>query len=266
MKSCYTTSQAAKLLAVSSDTVLRWVKAGKIRSYRTPGGHCRIPADAVAALLPGGRGASAAQVRPAPAPGYQYCWEHYGSPRRIGPECRNCIAYLSRTRRCYELRDDPGLFGPLKLFCQKPCTDCEYHRAARCRGQGVLVLSRNRRWLATLTAGSAASGLRLATAASEYECAAAIAGFRPDFIVMDLVLGRRRIRDIHRHLSRDGRLPLIRIIHTSRTPGWAEDCSPEVLGWLRKPFTCGQLREFVSGARRAAGPRGTSPSAPVRPE
>ena len=48
----YTTSQAAKLLSVSADTVLKWVKAGKINSYRTPGGHYRIPADAVETLLP----------------------------------------------------------------------------------------------------------------------------------------------------------------------------------------------------------------------
>ena len=42
-KDYLTTTQAAKLLSVTPDTVLKWVKAGKVKSYRTLGGHFRIP-------------------------------------------------------------------------------------------------------------------------------------------------------------------------------------------------------------------------------
>ena len=38
-----TTTQAAEMLSVSPDTVLKWVKAGKLRAHRTLGGHFRIP-------------------------------------------------------------------------------------------------------------------------------------------------------------------------------------------------------------------------------
>lgn len=44
MAKAYTTFQAAKLLGVSPPTVIKWTNDGKIRSYRTPGGHRRIPA------------------------------------------------------------------------------------------------------------------------------------------------------------------------------------------------------------------------------
>ena len=49
-KDYFTTTEAANLLSVSPDTVLKWVRAGKIESYRTPGGHSRIPSEAVARL------------------------------------------------------------------------------------------------------------------------------------------------------------------------------------------------------------------------
>ncbi|WP_457826562.1 MerR family transcriptional regulator, partial [Staphylococcus aureus] len=55
-KDYLTTSQAARLLAVSPDTVLKWVRAGKVKSYRTLGGHFRIPLSEIGAV---GSGAEA---------------------------------------------------------------------------------------------------------------------------------------------------------------------------------------------------------------
>lgn len=42
MKSFFTMSQAATICAVNRSTMHRWVTAGKIKSYSTPGGHKRI--------------------------------------------------------------------------------------------------------------------------------------------------------------------------------------------------------------------------------
>lgn len=38
----YTTFQVAKFLGVSLPTVVNWVKSGKLRAHKTPGGHRRI--------------------------------------------------------------------------------------------------------------------------------------------------------------------------------------------------------------------------------
>lgn len=41
----------AKLFGVDSKTVTRWARAGKIPSFRTPGGHRRFYLSAIAPLL-----------------------------------------------------------------------------------------------------------------------------------------------------------------------------------------------------------------------
>ena len=37
-----TTGQAARLCSVTPDTVLKWIKKGRLRGVRTAGGHYRI--------------------------------------------------------------------------------------------------------------------------------------------------------------------------------------------------------------------------------
>ncbi len=248
LKSYYTTSQVAKLLSVSADTVLKWVKAGKIASHRTPGGHNRIPVEAVNALLPAAEQATAATVASSDVdPAYTYCWSYYGGPDGVRTECRNCVAYKSQARRCYEMRDIPEEFGHLRLFCQSRCEDCEFYNLTHKHSHSVLIVSRNRGWMADLARQAVTSRLRFETASNAYECGAVIAQFRPDFIVVDCSFGTSRTKDICRHLNEDDRIPFTRIILTSRQANWAEDCAQDVFGWIEKPFTIDQLGEFIEG-------------------
>lgn len=46
-----TPGEVAALFRVDRKTVTRWAKAGKLRSFKTPGGHTRIPEADVQALL-----------------------------------------------------------------------------------------------------------------------------------------------------------------------------------------------------------------------
>lgn len=41
----YTTMEAARILRVSSQTIRNYIYSGKIKSYRTPGGHHRVSKD-----------------------------------------------------------------------------------------------------------------------------------------------------------------------------------------------------------------------------
>ena len=50
-KKFYTTFEVAKILSVNPLTVWRWCKKGKIKAWRTPGGHYRIPREEVDRLL-----------------------------------------------------------------------------------------------------------------------------------------------------------------------------------------------------------------------
>lgn len=254
-KSHYTTSQAAKLLSVSADTVLKWVKAGKILSYQTPGGHNRIPARAVEALLPAGAIDS--------GPGeltrsYDHCWDFYADEDGVRDDCRDCVAFKSGARRCYEMRDIPEEFGHLRLFCHTRCEDCDFYRLTHGRERRrVLVVSRQETWLARLADEATRTDLKLEFAASEYACGTIMEKFRPDFIVLDCSFGTNRTREICRHLNADDRIPFTRIILTSRLARWADDCEQEVCGWIEKPFTVDQLGAFIESASRTDLPADT---------
>lgn len=67
-----TTKQAAEMLGVAVSTVQKWVELGKLASWKTPGGHRRIPRDAVHAVLQGSVAApmrdDAAQAEVQPRP------------------------------------------------------------------------------------------------------------------------------------------------------------------------------------------------------
>ncbi len=255
MKSHFTTTQAARLLSVSSDTVLKWVKAGKLASYRTPGGHHRIPAEAVTALLPGD---DAAGTSPPDGSDHLHCWDaraHDGGP---DPACRDCPAYASRARRCHELRDDPVTFARLELDCDSDCPACEVYRLTRDRRPGVLMVSRSGAWMRRLAEAAAGADLELEVVDSAYACAAALERFRPDFVVLDAALGAARTREIRRHLVADPRLPLPRVVLASRRPRWDETCARDLCGWIRKPFDLDRLEHFLDGHRRPE-----SPGAPV---
>ena len=41
----FTTSEVARYCAVTNDGVLKWIKAGKLKAFSTPGGHYRIASD-----------------------------------------------------------------------------------------------------------------------------------------------------------------------------------------------------------------------------
>lgn len=246
-KNHYTTSQAAKLLSVSADTVLKWVKAGKISSYRTPGGHYRIPADAVETLLPGTR---LDPVLTESDKSYDFCWNFYAGDKGVRTECTDCVAYRSKARRCYEMRGIPEEFGHLRLFCESSCEECDFYQRTHQQRRSVLIVSRHHRWLDELVTQADGTTLKLECATSEYECGTLIEKFRPDFIVLDRSLGSSRTRNLCRHLNEDERIPFTRIILTSRFARWTEECEQEVCGWIEKPFTLPQLDNFIEGATR----------------
>ncbi len=116
-----TTGQAAALCSVTPDTVLKWVNSGKLPARRTAGGHCRIARRALMEMLAqrsrGGRA-------------FSFCWEYYSKDGRLAPECSECLVFLARASRCYELarRISRGL--PAKFICQGPCEECAFYHMA----------------------------------------------------------------------------------------------------------------------------------------
>ena len=101
------TGQAAKLCSVTPDTVLKWIKRGRLEAVRTAGGHYRIdvmeldpfmvPPTRDEAQVP----AVTAAVEPAETSPNTRCWEYLSTEGKVRDDCRQCVVYRVRATRCF---------------------------------------------------------------------------------------------------------------------------------------------------------------------
>lgn len=120
VKSYLTTGEAAALFDVDPDTVLRWIKSGDIPAIRTPGGHYRIHKNVFINKLITNEDNAKSNL--------PHCWEFHSESGLLKDECKECIAYKSRTSRCYELSKLSELTNHTKLLCTYSCEECSYFR------------------------------------------------------------------------------------------------------------------------------------------
>ncbi|NIO28949.1 MAG: excisionase family DNA-binding protein [Candidatus Latescibacteria bacterium] len=127
-KRLYTTFQAARLFGVTPDTVLNWIKSGKIPAGRTLGGHYRIRKETLDELL--SRIASQDSVEePTPTRNtFPYCWEFHSQHGKSIEACRSCLVHKTRAKYCYEMNPVPKKLGYIKMFCVTECEDCDYYK------------------------------------------------------------------------------------------------------------------------------------------
>jgi CheY-like chemotaxis protein len=120
-------------------------------------------------------------------------------------------------------------------------------------GQGlkVLILSERPETLMPEDRIPPERGLEVRLVSSEYECAREIENFRPDYVIVDCALGRKRTGEVCNAIFDDPRIPVPRIILTSKTRSIRDYCDREVFGWIRKPFPPERLRECLEGAEKA---------------
>jgi excisionase family DNA binding protein len=249
-KQMLTTTQAARLLSVSPDTVLKWVKAGKIPAKRTLGGHYRIKPESLdlppktVELLP-------VVSSPTDIPVvHQYCWEFHADNGEIKDDCLSCITYKSRSRRCYEFADLPEGIGFLKLNCRTTCEECDFYRLVSGQNPNILICSKSQRIITDLRSADDCENMNIRIGEDEYEVASIIETFRPDFIVVDCSIGYRRSKRLCMNLFRDARIPVTRILLASRSKNLTDYCDRDVFAWIKKPFTTEQLKECIEGASR----------------
>ena len=123
-KDYLTTGQAATLFSVDSDTVLRWIKTGKIPAYRTPGGHYRIHRSVFLTRIAEESCFISNKNFRQPFP---YCWEFNGKKNCDIDDCKNCLVYKTHAKYCYEMVHFPSELGHLKRYCASSCQSCEYY-------------------------------------------------------------------------------------------------------------------------------------------
>ena len=131
-----TTYEAAEVLGVSPDTVLRWIKSGAISAERTLGGHFRISQKELGHLQNRKKAEDSSQ---SPSSGHVidfYCWEYNAKIGKSQERCESCIAYKSRSEYCFALNVLPKKFGPLNLNCHSDCEHCAYYQHVQKQLQG----------------------------------------------------------------------------------------------------------------------------------
>jgi excisionase family DNA binding protein len=127
-KNLYSTFQAATIFGVSPDTVLKWIKSGKIHASRTLGGHYRIHGGKIDELLSERESQNPVLEPTHTSNTFQYCWEFHSKAGKSIDACQNCLVYKTRARHCYEMSPVPKELGHMKIFCESECEDCDYYK------------------------------------------------------------------------------------------------------------------------------------------
>jgi excisionase family DNA binding protein len=123
MKEYLTTFEAAKILSVTPDAVLKWIKSGILEARRTPGGHHRIARKSIYELLEKSQ-KSYTFIKQQKT--YPYCWEF--NQKNCPGECKDCIVYKISAKMCYKVFNFPKDYGHLKLNCESSCEECNYYK------------------------------------------------------------------------------------------------------------------------------------------
>ena len=244
-----TTGQAARLCSVKPDTVLKWIKSGRLHAARTAGGHFRIEWGEIERLIP----SEGAEERPgAPpvecSPQPLRCWEYLSDRGEVRETCKQCVVYRVRAAWCFQVVGLGEGIGHARQFCRTSCEECAYYRRVRGLATKVLVITSDKELAAGLS-GDKRDDLAFRFAQNAYEAGAAINEFRPGIAVVDWDLAGSGAPELIACLAHDARVPGIRVIVAVRpgAPYRGVECANQeiVAGAVEKPLTSSQIRAVI---------------------
>jgi excisionase family DNA binding protein len=234
MKIAYlSTGKAAKALSVTPDTVLKWIKSGKLDARRTAGGHYRIHPGEIERLRLPAPAPPADRAEPAANRVMPYCWE-YNNAGESSKACKECIVYRTHTQRCYELIKIEPEIGHKKLYCAGGCWNCDYFHNICEEATGLLFVTNDEALGASLKKDAESRKFKIEVADCGYACSAFVGQFRPDYILVDCGMGKDAVRHMIRHLMEDTRIPRIRVILAGDKKEFPNDCG--TFTHIEKPF------------------------------
>ena len=237
-----TTGKAAELCSVTPDSVLKWIKAGKLPASRTPGGHYRIRrSDLDIIVQPNIVSIGVKKTNPR---SFQYCWEFNSASGELKDGCQSCVVYKSRALRCYEMSTLPDDAGHAKLYCDESCDECEYYHLVKEQPLNVLVVSDKQTMRDVIGAGMRDTDVNIQYTDCEYKCSMVVENYRPDYGIIDCSMGVERARDFVHNLYADPRIPFIRIILVGERTSFPRECDKETFAYVETPLDLPKLKEF----------------------
>ena len=245
----FSTGDAARLCSVNPDTVLKWIKKGRLAATRTAGGHYRIKQHDLAAFVPLQAISDVLGVEPLASDHRPLrCWEYLNRPGAVRDECRKCVVYQIRAAWCFRVATSLGCeIGQKQSFCATSCEDCTYYRRASGQATNVLVITSDNELVDDLGGGDDTLALRFARNA--YEASAMIGTFHAAFVVVDQDVIANNQPDLLDCLIADPRLPGVRIILGVSKGRGARIKAPLENGFvsaIEKPFGRDRIAEVVN--------------------
>ena len=248
-----TTGEVARQLGVTRDTVVKWIKGGRLAATQTPGGHHRVLKEDCEVLIQ-----ETFSVSPAPVvarsgnggnPGSVRCWEYFADDGTTREVCKTCLVYLARAQRCYRLAELGEEAGHRLHFCRNDCRTCAYYRACQGLATEVLVVTTDEALTHRLLMKADSEVVSMRFARSGYESSATISSFSPALIVIDSSLPEMKVGSLVDALLDDERIPGSRIVVAVREG----DPHPERNGikLLLPPFTAQKIERLAKEASRA---------------
>ena len=239
------TGKVAQQLSVTPDTVLKWIKGGRLRATRTAGGHYRVAQADLDILIDDGFETGSVGEN-----GFLYCWEYYASDGEPGESCLDCLVYRTRARRCYEMSGLGPEVGYAGTYCTNTCDECSYYQEVVRRRRRVLIVTESEKLRNRLQREISDSNIDLRFAASEYECSAVCHEFKPEYVVIDGSLSQPTRSSLCFHLAADPRIPGVQIILANATEdashGWEETAKSSARA-IPRTFRLNELEEHIIG-------------------
>ena len=245
-----TTGQAAKLCSVTPDTILKWIRKGRLQGVRTAGGHYRVQRrDLEHLATPTDEAYRSQPERRSSNPNPLRCWEYLGDGGGVKENCKSCVVYRTRATRCFELAQLGIDNGHGREFCQTGCSDCIYYRRVKGLATNVLVITSDADLTKELTTDEIA-GLDLRFAGNGYQASAMINEFRPAFVLVDRETTTGGGDDVLKCLAHDPRVPGLKVILAvaKGTPAQERQdlIKDHVVSAIEKPFGGRQIATVVN--------------------
>jgi len=143
-------------------------------------------------------------------------------------------------------------------MCDSDCSECEYFKLVSGQATNILVISSSKRLITDMENIERHAEYQFRFADNEYDAAVMIQEFRPDYIIVDCALGKKRTSMVCKSLYNDTRLPVARIILSSKNLSIDDYCDREVFGWIKRPFSIDQIKDLVTGVPGSAYERNST--------
>jgi excisionase family DNA binding protein len=247
------TGEVARRCGVTRDTVVKWIKGGRLPATQTPGGHHRVLKEDCEILVqetfstspnnlqvPSARTSGSSTIR---------CWEYFSDDGTTREVCKSCLVFLARAQRCYRLAELGEEAGHRLHFCRNDCRTCAYYRACQGLATEVLILTTDEAFTHRLLMKADPDVVSLRFARSGYESSATISSFTPALVVIDSGLPEMRVGTLVDSLMNDDRIPGSGLAVALREG----DPHPEQEGikLIQAPFTAQKIERLAKEAVRA---------------